>query len=171
MLLWGIFETIGLNIEFSGDFGIGCNGHCGEMCFCFIGLWLRRILRNETVRYKDTHLLIMLLYNPALVLYSASFLVHYGTLRAAGLLHNELLVRVLRLPQKFFDTTPLGRIVSRFSGDVNTLDNQLASHIRSALLTFHRVILHFKHNQSHRIVEKSCLKCKLKRRITKTVAI
>jgi ABC-type multidrug transport system fused ATPase/permease subunit len=38
-----------------------------------------------------------------------------GCLRAARDLHNKLLNNVLRLPMAFFDTTPLGRILNRFS--------------------------------------------------------
>lgn len=45
-----------------------------------------------------------------------------GCLRAARDLHNKLLGNVLRLPMSFFDTTPLGRILNRFSKDMDTID-------------------------------------------------
>lgn len=48
-----------------------------------------------------------------------------GCLRAARDLHNKLLNNVLRLPMAFFDTTPLGRILNRFSKDVDVVDNVL----------------------------------------------
>ncbi|CAL1544372.1 unnamed protein product, partial [Lymnaea stagnalis] len=51
-----------------------------------------------------------------------------GALRmvaAASLMHSSMLDRVLKAPMSFFDTTPIGRIVNRFSRDVETLDNQL----------------------------------------------
>ncbi|RUS86781.1 hypothetical protein EGW08_005441, partial [Elysia chlorotica] len=44
---------------------------------------------------------------------------------ASASLHNAMLERVLRAPMSFFDCTPLGRIVNRFSRDIETLDNQL----------------------------------------------
>ena len=44
---------------------------------------------------------------------------------ASASLHNSMLERVLMAPMAFFDSTPLGRIVNRFSRDVETLDNQL----------------------------------------------
>jgi hypothetical protein len=42
-----------------------------------------------------------------------------GTLRASSRLHDELFRRILRSPMKFFDTTPTGRILNRFSKDMD----------------------------------------------------
>ncbi len=41
------------------------------------------------------------------------------SLKASNTLHHNLLHKVLRCPMKFFDTTPLGRIVNRFSKDMD----------------------------------------------------
>ncbi|KAL8585023.1 hypothetical protein ACOMHN_043659 [Nucella lapillus] len=48
-----------------------------------------------------------------------------GARRASGRLHAGLLDSILRLPMVFFDTTPLGRVVNRFSKDVDTLDSSI----------------------------------------------
>lgn len=40
-------------------------------------------------------------------------------------IHNALLDNVMRLPGRFFDTTPLGRILQRFSKDVDVVDTKL----------------------------------------------
>eukprot|EP00511_Aplanochytrium_stocchinoi_P006837 CAMPEP_0204824926 /NCGR_PEP_ID=MMETSP1346-20131115/2908_1 /ASSEMBLY_ACC=CAM_ASM_000771 /TAXON_ID=215587 /ORGANISM="Aplanochytrium stocchinoi, Strain GSBS06" /LENGTH=1047 /DNA_ID=CAMNT_0051952355 /DNA_START=353 /DNA_END=3496 /DNA_ORIENTATION=- len=46
-------------------------------------------------------------------------------LRAAKSLHENLLNGILRAPMSFFDTTPTGRIVSRFNKDIFAVDNEL----------------------------------------------
>lgn len=48
-----------------------------------------------------------------------------GCLNAAALFHNTLLHSVLRAPAEFFDTIPCGRILARFSGDIEVMDSSL----------------------------------------------
>ncbi|KAG0096002.1 hypothetical protein BGZ93_005137 [Podila epicladia] len=48
-----------------------------------------------------------------------------AAIRASTRLHERLLSTMLRLPMSFFDTTPLGRIVNRFSSDVYSTDEAL----------------------------------------------
>ena len=47
----------------------------------------------------------------------------FFSLRASRRLHDALVARVMRAPLSFFDTTPIGRIVSRFSKDMYSIDN------------------------------------------------
>lgn len=53
--------------------------------------------------------------------------------KAAEVLHNDLLRSILRAPMSFFDTTPLGRIVSRFSKDIYSVDLELGEAIEFVL--------------------------------------
>jgi ATP-binding cassette subfamily C (CFTR/MRP) protein 1 len=46
---------------------------------------------------------------------------------ASGTLHERLLVNVLRQPVAFFDTTPLGRILTRFASDIDQIDSAISS--------------------------------------------
>ncbi len=52
----------------------------------------------------------------------AAVTVAIGRVRAAWLLHEDVLLNVLRSPQRFFDVTPTGRVLNRFSKDVNVID-------------------------------------------------
>ncbi|NWH67099.1 MRP7 protein, partial [Geococcyx californianus] len=54
-----------------------------------------------------------------------AFLFAYGTIRAATVIHNRLLHRALKATVTFFDTTPTGRILNRFSSDLYCVDDSL----------------------------------------------
>eukprot|EP00600_Ochromonadales_sp_CCMP1393_P017669 CAMPEP_0175031920 /NCGR_PEP_ID=MMETSP0005-20121125/21113_1 /TAXON_ID=420556 /ORGANISM="Ochromonas sp., Strain CCMP1393" /LENGTH=1650 /DNA_ID=CAMNT_0016292283 /DNA_START=12 /DNA_END=4964 /DNA_ORIENTATION=+ len=52
----------------------------------------------------------------------------------------ELLNSVLFSPMAFFDTTPLGRVINRFSKDIYTIDEQIPQTVRMYLGTMAKVI-------------------------------
>ncbi|XP_051939169.1 ATP-binding cassette sub-family C member 10 isoform X2 [Hippocampus zosterae] len=54
-----------------------------------------------------------------------AFLFAYGALRAAAAVHDRLLDRVVKATVSFFDTTPPGRVLNRFSSDVYGVDDSL----------------------------------------------
>jgi ATP-binding cassette, subfamily C (CFTR/MRP), member 1 len=47
--------------------------------------------------------------------------------KVSQILHSQLLHKVFTLPVSFFDTTPIGRIINRFSQDMAVIDEDLAS--------------------------------------------
>ncbi|ETI44573.1 hypothetical protein F443_10730 [Phytophthora nicotianae P1569] len=49
----------------------------------------------------------------------------YAGLSASKQIHYRLLRHVIKGTMRFFDTTPVGRILNRFSNDVNTIDQKL----------------------------------------------
>lgn len=69
----------------------------------------------------------------ALLLWANAAAWAVGGTTAARSLHDRMLIRVLRSPTSFFDTTPAGRIVNRFSGDVSVIDAQLPTAFASFL--------------------------------------
>jgi ABC-type multidrug transport system fused ATPase/permease subunit len=52
--------------------------------------------------------------------------VFWGGLKASKTIYVELLHRVFRSPLRFFDKTPVGRILNRFSKDFDTIDIDVA---------------------------------------------
>uniref|UniRef100_A0A8C2YX51 ATP-binding cassette, sub-family C (CFTR/MRP), member 10 n=1 Tax=Cyclopterus lumpus TaxID=8103 RepID=A0A8C2YX51_CYCLU len=54
-----------------------------------------------------------------------AFLFAYGAVCAAKAIHDRLLDRVLKAKVSFFDTTPMGRILNRFSSDLYAVDDSL----------------------------------------------
>jgi ATP-binding cassette subfamily C (CFTR/MRP) protein 1 len=59
---------------------------------------------------------------------SRVILTKHRTTASIGL-HNNLLKKVLYFPVAFFDVTPIGRVINRFSQDIATIDEDLAQAI------------------------------------------
>ncbi|XP_058453715.1 multidrug resistance-associated protein 1-like isoform X1 [Malaya genurostris] len=76
----------------------------------------------------------------SIALFISSVALGLGSLTAAKQLHDRLLESSMRMPMSFFDTTPLGRIINRFSKDVDVMDNVLPATIRAWLYFFLSVI-------------------------------
>ena len=55
----------------------------------------------------------------------STFALAIGGIFASKLLHNRMLENILRSPMSFFDTTPLGRILNRFSKDIYVIDEAI----------------------------------------------
>jgi ABC-type multidrug transport system fused ATPase/permease subunit len=58
----------------------------------------------------------------------------WGSYRAAVTIHDRLLGTVLKSTVRFFDTTPLGRIINRFSKDIETIDGSLNSSLMTVIV-------------------------------------
>uniref|UniRef100_H2YLY5 Multidrug resistance-associated protein 1 n=1 Tax=Ciona savignyi TaxID=51511 RepID=H2YLY5_CIOSA len=71
----------------------------------------------------------------ALMVLGSSFSMSYGSVVASTLLHSKMLVRIFRAPMSFFDTTPLGRIVNRFSKDIYLIDEVIPRCFTGLLMT------------------------------------
>jgi ABC-type multidrug transport system fused ATPase/permease subunit len=52
-------------------------------------------------------------------------------------LHQEMLEHILMSTMAFFDTTPIGRIINRFSKDIDEIDLMVPTHVKGTFkLTF-----------------------------------
>ncbi|BFZ53859.1 Transporter of the ATP-binding cassette (ABC) [Savitreella phatthalungensis] len=74
--------------------------------------------------YLGVYALITLGY--CTVVFLRALLSSFGSLRASKVMHEKLLKGVLRTRMRFFDATPLGRILNRFSKDLETIDQECA---------------------------------------------
>lgn len=54
-----------------------------------------------------------------------------GTMRASWDLNRDMLMNILRSPMSFFDVTPVGRILNRFSKDIDMIDVMLPMNLRN----------------------------------------
>ena len=73
--------------------------------------------------------------------FAATYFFAIGAINASRDLHKMLLLNIIRLPMSFFDRTPIGRIVNRFSKDIYCIDEVIPRSIRSFLGTFFTVIM------------------------------
>ncbi|XP_062997330.1 ATP-binding cassette sub-family C member 12-like isoform X4 [Elgaria multicarinata webbii] len=61
-------------------------------------------------------------------------------LRASSTLHDTMFYKILQSPMSFFDTTPTGRVMNRFSKDMDELDVRLPFHAENFLQQFFMVL-------------------------------
>ncbi|KAF5286638.1 hypothetical protein FQA39_LY16212 [Lamprigera yunnana] len=115
----GIFlslSTLLLNIFFQ-FFTVGSN------------LWLSEwsSSNNITITERNTYLGVYgaLGFGQAFTAVFADLAPTLGCWYAARVLHNAMLNGIVRAPLSFFDVTPTGRILSRFSKDVDVMDTSL----------------------------------------------
>ncbi|CAI2162126.1 5755_t:CDS:10 [Funneliformis geosporum] len=70
---------------------------------------------------------------------------YYGSLKASRKLYQTLLHRVIRAPLRFFDITPVGRILNRFSKDFENVDSNLSGdlawHINNIFLIIGTILV------------------------------
>ena len=56
-----------------------------------------------------------------------------GVLSTFRLFHQQLLYKILRSPMRFFEQTPVGRILGRLSGDISRVDHTLPRNVRNIM--------------------------------------
>ncbi|XP_062521920.1 ATP-binding cassette sub-family C member 3-like isoform X2 [Corticium candelabrum] len=127
-------------------------GHVGVYGFSVgASIWLSDWSDAEAAALKQNHSLLhstsfyLGIYSSfcvglSIMMFVSVLAVAYGTLNAARLLHKHLLKQVLRCPMSFFDTTPIGRIVNRFSKDMYIIDERIPESTRGFLYVFFGIV-------------------------------
>lgn len=79
-------------------------------------------------------------FGQAVFVFFGSLTMAFGSIRASEILHSDMLANIMRSPLAFFDTTPLGRIVNRFSKDVDVVDTAIPQTLKSFIMCLLQVI-------------------------------
>ena len=61
-----------------------------------------------------------------IITFTREFVLFLGSLHASKLIHDSLIEKVCRAKFRFFDSTPLGQIMNRFSKDIENIDQEIA---------------------------------------------
>ncbi|CAL1261487.1 unnamed protein product [Larinioides sclopetarius] len=64
-------------------------------------------------------------FSQAISVVIGSAILVYGTVKASERYHKKILTSIIKAPMSFFDQTPMGRIMNRFSTDMDTMDIQI----------------------------------------------
>jgi ABC-type multidrug transport system fused ATPase/permease subunit len=102
-----------------------------------------RIISKERLKCADCRIAECAGVFIVIAVLISSLYLALGTLLAANYLHSQMLSHVLANPLSFFDTTPTGRILNRFSKDIDTLDNTIPHNIRAWLTCLFSVMVSF----------------------------
>lgn len=100
----------------------------------WIGLWAEDKVNIQLWGYIVVYAGLGVLFGIFTFLRTLCF--SYNHVRAALNLHRWLLVHLLKLPMSFFDTNPSGRIVNRFSRDMDIVDMTLTQSMAQCLGCF-----------------------------------
>ncbi|CAH1759566.1 2715_t:CDS:10 [Entrophospora sp. SA101] len=88
--------------------------------------------QHDVAYYFGLYVLITL---SSMVLGVARFAWLYrGSLKASRILHKKLLHRVIKAPLRFFDKTPVGRLLNRFGKDFEAVDRHFAWFLNNLLM-------------------------------------
>eukprot|EP00388_Colpodella_angusta_P018565 GDKJ01046256.1.p1 GENE.GDKJ01046256.1~~GDKJ01046256.1.p1 ORF type:complete len:670 (+),score=36.90 GDKJ01046256.1:169-2010(+) len=70
-----------------------------------------------------------------ILVYARQIVFAYFTIAVCRKSHAAMIARIIRAPTSFFDTTPMGRILNRFTKDMDGLDVRIPDALGSILMT------------------------------------
>ena len=91
----------------------------------YLGIWIKNSEKKEAF-WSNIITVIYYVIGFTLSRNLAAMLVYYSTIRKSRLLHERMIRRVLNAPiNTYFDKTPSGTILNRFSRDLSKLDEEI----------------------------------------------
>uniref|UniRef100_A0A8C9TAC0 ATP-binding cassette, sub-family C (CFTR/MRP), member 3 n=1 Tax=Scleropages formosus TaxID=113540 RepID=A0A8C9TAC0_SCLFO len=144
-VFWEYTRAVGPLLSIFICFLYGCQNAASIGANIWLSQWTNDALDNRTEENKHMRVgvyasLGILQGNHAAVVgilvLICSFTLNLGGIAAARKLHSGLLENKFHTPQSFYDTTPIGRIINRFSKDIYVIDEVLPSTVLMFLGTF-----------------------------------
>ncbi|NXN11515.1 MRP1 protein, partial [Indicator maculatus] len=124
---WEYMKSIGLFISFLSIFLFICNHVASLASNYWLSLWTDDPVINGTQHYTNVRLSVYaaLGISQGCAVFGYSMAVSIGGIFASRHLHLNLLHNVLRSPMSFFERTPSGNLVNRFSKEIDTIDSTI----------------------------------------------
>ncbi|NWI49193.1 MRP1 protein, partial [Calyptomena viridis] len=124
---WDYMKAIGLFMSFLSIFLFMCNHIASLASNYWLSLWTDDPVINGTQHYTDVRLGVYgaLGISQGTAVFGYSMVVSIGGIFASRHLHLNLLQNVLRSPVSFFERTPSGNLVNRFSKEIDTIDSSI----------------------------------------------
>ncbi|XP_052536067.1 multidrug resistance-associated protein 1 isoform X3 [Tympanuchus pallidicinctus] len=124
---WEYMKAIGLYISFLSIFLFMCNHIASLASNYWLSLWTDDPVVNGTQQYTNVRLGVYgaLGISQGIAVFGYSMAVSIGGIFASQHLHLDLLHNVLRSPMSFFERTPSGNLVNRFSKEIDTIDSTI----------------------------------------------
>ncbi|XP_046783235.1 multidrug resistance-associated protein 1 isoform X2 [Gallus gallus] len=124
---WEYMKAIGLYISFLSVFLFMCNHIASLASNYWLSLWTDDPVVNGTQQYTNVRLGVYgaLGISQGIAVFGYSMAVSIGGIFASRHLHLDLLHNVLRSPMSFFERTPSGNLVNRFSKEIDTIDSTI----------------------------------------------
>ncbi|XP_032086464.1 multidrug resistance-associated protein 1-like isoform X2 [Thamnophis elegans] len=129
---WEYMKAIGLGIAFLSIFLFLCNHVASLASNYWLSLWTDDPVLNGTQQHTNMRLGVYgaLGISQGVAVFGYSMAVSVGGIFASRRLHLDLLHHVLRCPVSFFEQTPSGNLVNRFSKEMDIIDSTLPQVIK-----------------------------------------
>eukprot|EP00069_Balaena_mysticetus_P007077 bmy_05437T0 len=139
---WDYMKAIGLFISFLSIFLFLCNHVASLASNYWLSLWTDDPIVNGTQEHTKVRLSIYgaLGISQGITVFGYSMVVSVGGIFASRRLHLDLLHNVLRSPMSFFERTPSGNLVNRFSKELDTVDSVIPQVIKMFMGSLFNVI-------------------------------
>ncbi|XP_052050274.1 multidrug resistance-associated protein 1 isoform X2 [Apodemus sylvaticus] len=140
---WSYMKAIGLLISFLSIFLFLCNHVSALASNYWLSLWTDdHPIVNGTQENRNFRLSVYgaLGILQGVAVFGYSMAVSIGGIFASRRLHLDLLHNVLRSPMSFFERTPSGNLVNRFSKELDTVDSMIPQVIKMFMGSLFSVI-------------------------------